>query len=346
MKPTEATQKTRPGPLPKHLHTPRTCSAPTYRTAKDTHQKEQPPPHNKSSRTGPGKKLEFGTTRAFRLRLKKVLHLREDPCECVSVTMSREQPRQESRRKSPATGGGAGRRRAGRQREGLNDETEMVKQAEPRGEGGDGRLSGGNAVGGTSGEPSTGGQTPPEDGGLEPPAGGRRGGPAPSHSSVDDHEEADYSDDFNSLHASDAPWLDPEGSLGSSRAQTPSSPEAGHSGSGRVTPAPPPGPTKSSGSPQRSLSGRRLIRPRTTTSALSLSSDDVHVDGSLSSQTAGSSSPWGGENSNSPAQGGRAQPQSSEEPEELLDDLGTLNFREECRNISELLASNLPAYTI
>lgn len=379
MIPTEAMQTTRlpAGSLLKHRHTPRPCSAPAYWTAKDTNQKEQPPPQNKSSRTGPRKKLVFGTTRAFQLRLKKVLHLRENHCECVNVPMSREQPREETRRKSPPTVRCAGRKLAGKQR----DNVEMAKQSKPWGGEQDACLSGksensasdGDAtvvnVGRTSEARSNVSQTPSEAAGhaSEPecPAGSRRDGPGSARSSVDDHEDADYSDDFNSLHASDALSPNPESSLGSSRAKTPGSPfspDACLSGSERVRPAPPPLPTKSSGSPQRSLSGRRVIRPRTTTSALSLSSDDVQVDGSLSSQTrinsrkqtVGSSSgadsfrSRGGGNSqspqsNSPAQGRRARSESSEE---LLDDLGTLNFRKECQNISDLLASNLPAYTI
>ncbi|XP_056904383.1 microtubule-associated protein 10 [Takifugu flavidus] len=385
MRPTEAMQKTRlqAGSL-KHFHTPRTCSAPACRAAKETNQKEQPPPKNKSSRTSPGKKLVFGTTRAFQLRLKNVLHLRENHCECVNVTMSKEQPRVETRR----TMRSAGRKLAGEQRESLNDNTEMAKHSKPWEKEQDGRLSGKSDKSASDGDAtvvnvdfdtvgrnvtnenqSNVSQTPSESGEhareRESPAGSRRYGAAFSHSSVDDHEEADYSDDFNSLHASDAPSPNPESSLESSRAKTPRSPfspDACHSGSERVRTAPTPLPTKSSGSPQHSLSGRRLIRPRTTTSALSLSSDDVQVDGSLSSQTrinsrkqaAGSSSgtdSWtsrgGGisksAQSSSPAQGLCAQFQSSEE---LMDDLGTLNFRKECQNISDLLASNLPAYTI
>lgn len=399
MIPTEAMQKTRlqAGCLLEHFHTPRTCSAPAYRTAKDKNQKEQPPPENKSSRSSPRKKLVFGTTRAFQLRLKKVLHLRENHCERVNVTMSKEQPRVETKRKSQTTVTSAGRKLAGKQRESLSDNIEMAihsvalpdrvtrKQSKPKQ---DGCLSGTSDKSASDGDTtvvnvnfdtvgrnvtnenqSNVSQTPSESSEhaskLESRAGSKRYGATFSHSSVEDDEEADYSDDFNSLDASDALSPNPESSLESSRAKTPwspFSPDACHSGSERVRPAPTPVPTKSSGSPQRSFRSRRAIQPWTTTSALSLSSDDIQVDGSLSSQTrinsrkqtvgsrfgTDSSTSQGGENSQSPqsnslAQGLCAQPQSSEE---LMDDLGTLNFRKECQNISDLLASNLPAYTI
>lgn len=371
MTPTEAMQKTplQAGSLLKHLHSPRTCSAPACGTAKDRNRKQQPPPEGQSSRTSPGKKLVFGTTRAFQLRLQKVWPLRERRCERAKAAMSTDQ---------------AGRELAGTPRERLHGDSETAKRSKPWETEPGGCLSAESAGSASDGVPtvvsvdfdtvgrdattedqSNVSQTPPESGGhaseLESTEGGGRAGPPFPLGSVDDEEEADYSDDFNSLHASDALSPNPESSRESSRAKTPRSPfspDAGHSGSERVRTAPTPVPTRSSGSPQRSLSARRLMRPRTTTPALSLSSDDVQVDGSLSSQTrtssreqrAGSSSGTGsatsrrGENSrlphsNSPAQG----PQSSEEP---VVELGTLDWRQEYQNISDLLASNLPAYTI
>lgn len=342
---------------------PRTCPAAAYRTAEDTNLKEQPPPEDKSSRTSPGKRLGFGTTRAFRLRLKKVLHLRQNRCECVKVTVSNEQARVETRRRSQTAARPAGRKVAGKQPESPSGNIEVAEQSgaeqdrclsaesDQSASDGDATVVHVDAVGRKVPleRPSNASQPPSQSGERAGNLGSTAGGP-----SVDHGEEADYSDDFDSLHASDALSPDPGSSLESPGAKTPRSPfspEACRSGWEPGRTAPPPEPTKSPGSPQRSLSGRRLIRPRTTTSALSLSSDDVREDGSLSSPAgwssgSGSLTSRRGENRKLPRSNSPAQSESSESSGELTDDLGSLNFRKECQNISDLLASNLPAYTI
>lgn len=392
---TEAMQKARPqaGSILKHLYTQRTCSAPVCRTAcvRDQNKREQAPAQNKTS-TRTRKKLVYGTTRAFHLRLKKVSHLRESHRERAGLTTSKEQPSVERRtiKSSHQTKTPGRKKPAPKQNESLNDDIETAMQSVALGEtvilkprnlwqkddkkdgcpsgvsdksASDGDLTVINVdchtvVGKVTNERrSTVSQTP-----SSAASGGRSGpGSAFSESSVED-EEADYSDDFNSLHPSDTRSPDPASSPESSRAKTPKSPlrpDICHSDSGseryRTRPVLPV-PIKSSGSPRRSLSATYVIRPRAATSALSFSSDDVEADRSLSSQSrtasrkqrVGTSSGTDsltssrGQNTKSPIS---SKPEP-EEAEELTDDLGTLDFRKEYQNISDLLASNLPGYTI
>lgn len=410
---TEAMQRTgaQAGARLKHLHTPRSRSAPVCRTAcmKDTSKQEQAPAENKGSGTSPRKKLVYGTTRAFQLRLKKVSHVGENRRECAELRISKEQPsvKKKTIKSSHKTLTSGRRNLAPRQRESLDDNIETAMQRAALGEtvtlkqrnpwekddkkdrcssgisdksASDGNLTVINVDFDTvernsrNENQSNVSQTPSEwhRSKMQSTADSRRSNPtsALSESSVEEDEEADYSDDFNSLHPSDAHSASsPE----SSRAKTPRSPLR-HSDSGsepfRAGPVLPE-PIKSSGSPRRSLSGMYVIRPRATTSALSFSSDDMEVDGSLSSQTrtsrrkkrVGTSSDTdsitssGGQNSKSsknsdPVQGLSVESKCSleaweaEEAEELRDDLGPLDFRKECQNITDLLASNLPGYTI
>lgn len=399
---TEEMQKTgaQAGALLKHLHTPRTSSAPVCRTAcaKDKDKQEQTTAENKSSRTSPRKKLVYGTTRTFQLRLKKVSHVWENHRECVEFRTSKERPSVEKRtiKSSHKTLTSGRRKLAPTHHESLNDNIETALQSAALGEtvtqrkpwekgGKKDRCSSAKAAydgdfdnverNNRNENQSNVSQMPSEWHGskFQSAVDSRRSNPpsAFSESSVEEKEEADYSDDFNSLHPSDAHSPDPASSPESSRAKTsrsPLRPDICHSDSGserfRAKPALPV-PTKSSGSPRRSLSGMHVIRPRTTTPALSLSSDDIEVDRSLSLQTRTSSrktrvrtssdndsmTSARGQNSksskhNNPVQGLSAESQSSLEAEELKDDLGTLDFRKEYKNITDLLASNLPGYTI
>lgn len=395
----------------KRLRTPRTCSASALRTAcgKDKSKQEHASAEKKSSRASPGKKLAYGTTRTFQLRLKKVWHVREDNRERVDSKTDPEQPSVGKRTiKSSRKILMPGRRKlAPKQHESLSDnieaaavgETVKLEKRKPR-ETDDrhDRCSSGISDQSASHEDFTvinvdfdtvernntnknqlnGSQTPSEWHGskIQSTANSRRNEStsAFSESSVEENEEAGYSDDFNSLHPSDAHSPDPASSPESSRAKIPGSPlrpDVSHSDSGserfQARPALPV-PIKSSGSPRRSLSGMFVVRPRTTTSALSFSSGDIEVDGSLSSPTRTSSrkkrvgtssdtdsiTSTRGQSSmssknNNPVQGLSVNSQSSlevEEAEELRDDLGTLDFRKECQNITDLLASNLPGYTI
>ena len=380
---------------------------------KDKNKQEQVSAENTSSGAGPRKNLVYGTTRAFQLRLKKVSHVRENHRECVELRISKEQSSVgkatiKSRHKTSMS---RGRKLAPKLHESLSDNVETAEQYAALGETvtlkqrkpgekdhkkdryssgiSDKTVSDGDLTvinvdfdaverSNTNGNQSNMSQTPSEQHGnqIQSRANSRRSDPASafSESSVEENEEADYSEDFNSLHPSDAHSPDFASSPESLRANTPRSPlrpDVCHSDSGserfRTRPALPV-PIKSSGSPRRSLSAMYVIRPRTATSALSFSSDDVEVDRSLSSQTrtssrkkrVGTSSDTDsitssrGQNSKSsknknPVQGLSAESQSSfeaGEAEERRDDLGTLDFRKEYQNITDLLASNLPGYTI
>ncbi|KAM9364942.1 microtubule-associated protein 10 [Pholidichthys leucotaenia] len=202
-----------------------------------------------------------------------------------------------------------------------------------------------------------------------------------SDSSGARNEEADYADDFNSLEPSDAYSPDLLSSPEPSRAKTPQSPihpKFGDSDSGsegvQKRAAILPVPVKAAGSPQRALMGTHVIRPRTHSPALSFSSSDGDRDESASASlqtvrsqkqmaqgsrgglSSGSESvvPSRSQRSDStqssiPAQGLSSGSLSSfepQEPEELEDKLGSLDFREEYKHISELVASKLPGYTI
>lgn len=335
---TEAMHKTRlqSDSLLKHLHTPRTCSAPVCRTAcsKDKNKKEQASAKNKSSRTSSKKKLVFGTTRAFHLRLNKVSHLRGNHGQCVKLQMSKEQPSVERRmiNSSHKTVMSGRRNLAQKQNESLNDNIEMAIQSVALRETvtlkqrklweNDGKkdryLSGNSDQSASDGEmtiinvdfdtvgrnfmnenQSNVSQKTNESGGhgskIQSTAKSRQCSPnsAFSDSSVEENEEAEYSDDFNSLHPSDAHSPNPVSSLESSRAKTPRSPispDIFHSSSEHFGTIPIRHvPSKSSGSPQGFLSSGYVIRPRATTPALSFSSDDVKMDRSLLSQTRASS---------------------------------------------------------
>ncbi|KAG7999956.1 hypothetical protein GBF38_002050, partial [Nibea albiflora] len=202
----------------------------------------------------------------------------------------------------------------------------------------------------------------------------RHSTPSLSDSSREGNEEADYADDFNSLEPSDAYSSSPE----PSRAKTPRSPvrldlRTSDSGSEifqrrAVLPVP----VKAPSSPQRTLRGTHIIRPRTHTSALSFSSDDGDRDKSASLQTICSrkqmTESGGVERSSgadsfmssrgqrsestrnsSPVRGFSVESVSSFEPqeaEELEDELGSLDFRKEYQHISKLVANKLPGYTM
>lgn len=333
---TEAMHKTRlqSDCLLKHLHTPRTCSAPVCRTvcSKDKNKKEQTSAKNKSSRTSPKKNLVFGTTRAFNLRLKKNLHLRGNHDECVKLPMSKGQPSVERRmiNSNPKTIMFGRRKLAQKQNESLNDNIEMAIQSVALREtvtlkqrklwdndGKKDRYLSGISDQSASDEDMTiinvdfdtvgrnvmnenqsnVSQTTYVHGSkIQSTAKKRQCCPnsAFSDSSVEENEEAEYSDDFDSLHPSDAHSPNPVRSLESSRAKTrrsPLTPDIFHSSSEHFGTRPVLHvPSKSSGSPRGFPTSGSVIRPRTTTLALSFSSDDVEADTPLSSQTITSSS--------------------------------------------------------
>ncbi|KAM8858519.1 microtubule-associated protein 10 [Spinachia spinachia] len=187
-----------------------------------------------------------------------------------------------------------------------------------------------------------------------------------SDSSSEGNEEADYADDFDSLGLSDAHSPEPMSSPDPFGDRTPNSPVPQGLDKKRAAI---PVPVKAPSSPQRSLRGTRVIRPRTHASALSFSSDEGDRDGSASSQracsrktTTAESRPvdWSsaadvcvssaGLNSRSTRDSGAVRALSGESvssfEEELEDGLGSLDFKKEYRHISELVANKLPGYTM
>nr|XP_020460036.1 microtubule-associated protein 10 [Monopterus albus] len=195
-----------------------------------------------------------------------------------------------------------------------------------------------------------------------------------SDSSRAGNEEADYTDDFNSLEPSDACSPDPLSSPEPFRAMTPkfpphcnfSNPDSGSESVRKRTVLPVP--IKAPSSPHRTLRATYITRPQ----AFSFSSNDGDREGSAASPTISSRKQIiecsrtekssgverfissRGERSESnktsrPVQGFSAESVSSFEPqeaEELEDDLGSLDFRKEYQHISELVATKLPGYTM
>ncbi|KAM3863018.1 microtubule-associated protein 10 [Diretmus argenteus] len=193
-----------------------------------------------------------------------------------------------------------------------------------------------------------------------------------SDSSPGGKEGGEYVDDFTSLDPSDGcspgPLSSPEPTLAKTHkspvgAELYSSDSASESTRRRAAF---PVPVKALGSPQRSLRGTHIIRPRTQASALSLSSDNDAGDRSASihtvrsrSQTTKSSVAESLRSSRSQrrdstrdsaaVRGLSAESISSFEPqdiEELEDELCSLDFRNEYQHISALVANKLPGYTM
>lgn len=139
-----------------------------------------------------------------------------------------------------------------------------------------------------------------------------------------------------------------------------------------------PVPVKANSSPQRSLRGTHIIRPRSQASAISVSSDNSYGDGSATNRpvhtrnpttgkcgakrlsvsdsyrASGSqlsdsiedSVPDGGCSVESNILTGSKSSPESHIAEELRDELGTLGFKNKYQHISELVANKLPGYTL
>ncbi|XP_044070801.1 microtubule-associated protein 10 [Siniperca chuatsi] len=93
---TKLLQKTRRGTSShlKHLHSPRNCSTPVVRPASVSvrDKQEEALIERKSSSTSPRKKLVYGTTKTFNLRLKQVSPLKVNRRECMELIQSETQP--------------------------------------------------------------------------------------------------------------------------------------------------------------------------------------------------------------------------------------------------------------
>ncbi|CAG6017691.1 unnamed protein product [Menidia menidia] len=200
-----------------------------------------------------------------------------------------------------------------------------------------------------------------------------------SNSSTEGKTEADYADDFDSLESDNSRSPEPTCSPEPPKAETSDAPVLPKLSSNlnsrcegvQKRPAPLPVPVRAPSSPHRSLMGTHIIRPRVHSSAISLSSDDDHKDGSASVHTAfsrkrtteshkaeqsscdesftlRSQRSVSTEDRNSVHRLSAESMSSSEaqEAEELEDELGSLDFRKEYKHISELVANKLPGYTM
>ncbi|XP_056327063.1 microtubule-associated protein 10 [Danio aesculapii] len=172
----------------------------------------------------------------------------------------------------------------------------------------------------------------------------------------------EYQDDFTSVNTTDGYTPDifssPEPEKGGQKAHS------GSSTSSKALPVP----ARAEKSPQRSLKSTHIIRPRLQTSALSVSSDEVSA-GRHGSQMSGPNTPsvcrtFGRsesfESTEKDMRFGRVSEDfaankavlksisSSEkqEDEEELDELGSLGLDGNCYHISELVVNKLPGYTL
>lgn len=180
-------------------------------------------------------------------------------------------------------------------------------------------------------------------------------------------EQEEYQDDFTSLNTTDGYSPDPLSSPEPNRRKT---------NSGSITSSQNRGlpvPVKAENSPQRSLKGTHVIRPRLQTSALSLSSDDS--EGEFVSSGSGRRRRPGSQSSGQKTQksesfdsdpGEKAMTfsrvskdsdlpannpvlksvSSSEHSGEERDKLGSLGLDKNCHHISELVFNKLPGYTL
>lgn len=260
------------------------------------------------------KKLVFGTTKTFDLRMKKVKgkerekklcqkgSRRKSQASCLSedVKTAVERETEESHKLSPGNSEKASecvrsdisaRNKDESERQSQSHHSEFDRRAE------DDDSSRGS------------------DSSVSDSAGG---------GNEEKEEEEEYADDFNSLEPSDA--YSPVSSPESSRAKTPKPP----------VPVPVPAPWSP---PRRSL---HVIRAPPHAAALSVSSsDDADRDTSASVQTVLSRKQTEeNRRSRSDASG------SSLEDEEDEEELGSLDFRKEYKHISELVANKLPGYTM
>ncbi|XP_038593795.1 microtubule-associated protein 10 [Micropterus salmoides] len=92
---TKSLQKTRPGTSPHliYLHSPRNCSTPLVRPAsvKVKDKQQEALIESKSSSKSPRKKLVYGTTKTFNLRLKQVSPLKVNRRECMEIIQNETQ---------------------------------------------------------------------------------------------------------------------------------------------------------------------------------------------------------------------------------------------------------------
>ncbi|XP_018535766.1 microtubule-associated protein 10 [Lates calcarifer] len=431
--PRKTLQKTRQRTSPhfKHLHPPRNCSTPIARPT-SVHKKdkqEEALTESKSSSKSPGKKLVYGTTKTFNLRLKQVSPLKVKRHECMELIQNETRADKAKSKAKNKIIKSSNKKSVLNQSSSLDEnietmiqgitvdgalqETTSLKQKNPHGKVHDKQDSDSPRISEklSSSErrdlkcihiPSVSSDSASQNKDkserhsesnlsrsesdrhrekIESSGSSRQSSRKSSFSdsSREGNEEADYADDFNSLEPSDAYSPDPMSSPEPSRPKTPKSPVrpdlcTSDSGSESVQRrAHLPVPVKAPSSPQRTLRGTHIIRPRTHASAISFSSDDGDRDRSAPLQiicsrkqmmtesgrverSSGAESfiSSRGHRSESTRNSGTVQGFSQEsvssfepqEAEELEDELGSLDFRKEYQHISELVANKLPGYTM
>ncbi|XDV49815.1 hypothetical protein PO909_018994 [Leuciscus waleckii] len=185
----------------------------------------------------------------------------------------------------------------------------------------------------------------------------------PHRSSLSNEE---YQDDFTSLNTTDGYSPDPLSSPEPHRRKPDRASSSASSASGHNKGLPVP--VKAEKSPQRSVKGTHVIRPRVQTSALSLSSDDSEdefVSSSVRRRRPGShtssvrrtsqsfdsdsgekSRTFSRESKDSDLPANNPVLKSSPGAEEERDRLGSLGLDKNCHHISELVFNKLPGYTL
>lgn len=368
---TKSLQKTREvaSPILKHLNSPRNYSTPRERPASERQMKNAP--RNDALKGKPlRKKLVYGTTKTHNLRVKQIaLREAKHEHECMKLMQT-----------EALSGTTKGK---------INTSNKLVKCSKNKGSNLNENIEtviGSITVGATLNETTTlkhkhtnADQTRPEyDRSKEKTHASRSSRSSSPKSSLSDSsregkKEKEYADDFNSLDPSDAYSPDPASSPEPAGAKLQKSPvcldvsDSDSGSQGVQKRAVHPVPIQACSSPQQSLWGTHIIRPRTQASALSLSSNDEDGDGSASVQTIRSRKPRadGSRDEKSPGaeslassrgQDGFSTKNSSPVRglsvetksylDETEDELGSLDFRNNYQHISELVVNKLPGYTV
>lgn len=328
---------------------PRNCSTPMA----DPPKIQEGPAGNRSSSKPHRKKLVYGTTKTFNLRMKRVLPLGAKHRECSGLTQGEVKSRVVTGKTKREPAKSRGRGPGSRQSCGLSEDVEMALnpkaqrdelnrdsvKASPQRETRCVRLP--RADSDERQSRSDRSESEFHDNEFKHPEKGispHRG----SEASVSGQEDGDYRDDFDSLESSDA--------------SLPGSPESSRTRTAKPVPVP----VKSPSSPHRALRGMHVIRPQTPsdgspslptvrsrkpTASGDRAERSSSAASSLSSQGERTESPWDRDSvrgfSDKSTSSSEAQ-----EAEEMEDELGSLDFRQKYQHISELVASRLPGYTM
>ncbi|XP_012705769.2 microtubule-associated protein 10 [Fundulus heteroclitus] len=345
------------------LSPPRNCSTPLVDPAEVQHAPKETPSARKPQR----KKLEYGTTKTYRLRLKQISPVKANSRECRALTTTDTRSRRTKETEKSRAGEVKSKKRGflPNQRPNLDDNTgtKMQSDAALRGtvtlrpatqQGPQTELQGRPVKQGHHGasdqpDPQSDGYQP-ADPLPEPPE--RRSSRSSSPDSLFSQgsgtaDDANYADDFDSLESSSTSSPNPDRSpelLGAKAPKSPISPRSSRSE----------GFQKKSGTHVIPLHARSSAhsndeeRPRSSQSVCSRKQADASgqteqissAESVLTSRSEKEKSP----RSRSLVRGFPAESTSS--VEELEDELGSLDFRKEYKHISELVASKLPGYTM